>query len=96
VISEFTVDIPNQITILIEALTSGDSDFARKQAHTIKGAAANVSADRLRALAFEMEQAAGAEDLTRVKDQLGQLEEEYQALVNAFSESGFAVSNNAA
>lgn len=96
VIYEFVSDIPVQIAILKDALSANDVELAHRQAHTIKGAAANASAEQLRAIAWEVEQSARAEELKRAAEQMPVLEQEYQALVTAFSESGFDVSKKAA
>ncbi|MCP4679398.1 MAG: response regulator, partial [Deltaproteobacteria bacterium] len=53
--SVFLGDIPNQIMKLERSLSENDTEVATRQAHTIKGAAANVGAEELCALAFEME-----------------------------------------
>ncbi|MCP4678873.1 MAG: response regulator, partial [Deltaproteobacteria bacterium] len=55
VASGFIGDIPNQIAMLECGLAEKDTEVATRQAHTIKGAAANVGAEELRALASKME-----------------------------------------
>lgn len=57
IIEGFLADVPIQIQRLGEMLEKGDIDGATRQAHSIKGAAANVGGEALRALAFEMEKA---------------------------------------
>jgi PAS domain S-box-containing protein len=54
----FLGDMPLQFTLLREALASGDASRVERQAHKIKGAAANVGCEALRALALELEQLA--------------------------------------
>ncbi len=63
VIESFLEDIPRQLQALRELLAAGDIRGAQRQAHTIKGAASNVGAEALRAVATEAELAlrAGAE-----------------------------------
>ena len=57
----FLADMPRQIEALRASLGAGDVTSAVHQAHTIKGAAANVGGEALRAVALEMEKAgAGA------------------------------------
>jgi HPt (histidine-containing phosphotransfer) domain-containing protein len=60
VFAAFVEDIPSQIRALKDLVKSGDAPGAARQAHSIRGAAANVGGERLRALASEMETAADA------------------------------------
>lgn len=55
VIQIFLKDIPNQIVSLKKYIFEGDVKSAERQVHTIKGAAANIGAEALRATAFELE-----------------------------------------
>ncbi|MDI9569648.1 MAG: Hpt domain-containing protein, partial [Pseudomonadota bacterium] len=66
-------EIPKQITALQNYLEAGDADGAVRLAHTIKGASANVSADAMRELAFELEQAGRAKDLQSMEARLQDL-----------------------
>ena len=63
VTESFLDDIPRQIEALRGYLDAWDAPGAERQAHTIKGASANVGGEALRALAFEMEKAGKAGDL---------------------------------
>jgi PAS domain S-box-containing protein len=62
----FLEDIPQQIQKLKTFLEIGDVSEIMRQAHTIKGAAANIGGERLRFVAYEMEKAAGSQDLAAV------------------------------
>lgn len=55
VLSTFVADMPVQMDALRAALASGDEKGVRRQAHTIKGAAANVGAMGLSQWAQTME-----------------------------------------
>jgi signal transduction histidine kinase/DNA-binding response OmpR family regulator/HPt (histidine-containing phosphotransfer) domain-containing protein len=55
VIAGFLGDIPNQIKLLKSCLAVGDWIGARNRAHSIRGAAANVSAENLRDAAARLE-----------------------------------------
>jgi signal transduction histidine kinase/DNA-binding response OmpR family regulator/HPt (histidine-containing phosphotransfer) domain-containing protein len=79
VIEAFLADGPGQIQDLQGFLRSGDIDGSRRQAHSIKGAAATVGAERLRKTAYAMEQAADAGNLRFVEDAMGQLEVDFLA-----------------
>ncbi|MEI6655015.1 MAG: MASE1 domain-containing protein [Verrucomicrobiota bacterium] len=55
----FLLDAPRQIAALKDHLESGDSPAATRQAHSLKGAAANIGGEHLREIIYQMEQAAG-------------------------------------
>ena len=76
----FLADIPKQIQALKAFLESGDVSGVELQAHTIKGASANVGGERLRAVAFEMEKAAMAKDLTAASSFMNELERQFDRL----------------
>ena len=59
--------MPREIQVLTDFLEAGDASSAERQAHTIKGVAANVGGEALRAVAFEMEKASRGGDLDTVK-----------------------------
>ncbi|HEY5387386.1 MAG TPA: response regulator, partial [Thermoleophilia bacterium] len=63
IVAEFLADMPRQIEALGTALAAGDAASARRGAHTIKGASANVGAAALRAAAGAIEGAAASGDL---------------------------------
>ena len=53
--AEFLKDAPLQAAALRDALAAGDAALAMRQAHTLKGASANVGAEALRAVAHAAE-----------------------------------------
>jgi len=71
---EFLADVPRQVEALRAALAAGDAAQARMQAHTLKGASANVGAGALRAVSYRAETAAAEGDL----ELLGELMPEIQ------------------
>jgi PAS domain S-box-containing protein len=79
----FLADIPLQILALKAFLASGDVSGIEIQAHTIKGASANVGGERLRAVAFEMEKAAIVQDMTAVDSLMMELERQFNRLKEA-------------
>jgi HPt (histidine-containing phosphotransfer) domain-containing protein len=79
----FLDDIPKQIAALNGYLETGDAPGAERQAHTIKGASANVGGEALRALSFEMEKAGKIGDLAAVKARMAELETEFGRLQQA-------------
>ena len=76
----FLEDIPRQIEALRSYLDAGDADGAVRQAHTIKGASANVGGEALRAAALEMEKAAQAGDLAAAMTRMPALESRFARL----------------
>jgi CheY-like chemotaxis protein/HPt (histidine-containing phosphotransfer) domain-containing protein len=81
----FLGDIPLQIAALKGYLKTGDVFAAERQAHTIKGASANVGGEAFRAVAFDMESLAKAGDLNAVKDHMVQLEAQFDLLKQAMT-----------
>jgi len=60
IIGEFLEDITAQIKVLEDWKNDGDVEELRRQAHSIKGASANVGATAMRKAAADMEEAAKA------------------------------------
>ena len=88
----FLADLPRQIEILKELLEKGDCRGAGRQAHSIKGAAANVGGERLRRVALEMEKAAEDGALVAVKHRMAELETQFLRLKEAMAEDCYAKS----
>jgi len=78
VLDEFLKDIPHQIETLKSAIEAGDVETAHRQAHSIKGAAANVAAEALREVAFEMEKAGKAGDMDRMAAIMPEIERKFE------------------
>ncbi len=55
VLEGFINNVKNQIRTIEQALDDGDSETIRKEAHSIKGGAANLTAYELSRIAFELE-----------------------------------------
>lgn len=85
----FLSDTPRQLLILKAKLEEGDAQGVRMQAHSLKGAAATLSAEAMRTICFEMQEAAAAKELNRASALLPQLEEQYELLEAALKESGW-------
>jgi PAS domain S-box-containing protein len=91
VIVGFLEDIPKQIQALRNYVDAGDIAASLRQAHTIKGASANVGGEALRAAAIEMENAGRAGDVEAVKARLLDIESQFARLreaMNAFTAEG--------
>ncbi|MDX9752773.1 MAG: PAS domain S-box protein [bacterium] len=81
VLQGFVEDIPKQIALLQTHLDSRDLTSASRLAHTIKGAAANVSAEAFRHIAYEMEKAGKAQDLQAMRDSFPELQHQFNQLL---------------
>jgi signal transduction histidine kinase/DNA-binding response OmpR family regulator/HPt (histidine-containing phosphotransfer) domain-containing protein len=86
VLGAFAEDMPRQIATLKSALAAGDSHLAGRQAHTIKGAAANAGGEQLRRLAAAMETAADAGDLDAVQRSIPELDAAFAQLSAAIQD----------
>jgi signal transduction histidine kinase/PleD family two-component response regulator/HPt (histidine-containing phosphotransfer) domain-containing protein len=86
VIEGFLKDIPLQIIALKGYLGAEDATEVTKQAHTIKGASANVGGERLRNVVFEIEKSAMTRDLQTVATQIAELETQFNLLNQAMVE----------
>ncbi|MCK5312853.1 MAG: response regulator, partial [Desulfobacteraceae bacterium] len=80
VMSGFLDDIPRQIDALKKYIDQKNHEAAGKQGHQIKGAAANVGADALRAIAAEIETSGKAGDLDTLVSLVPQLDEAFDQL----------------
>jgi signal transduction histidine kinase/CheY-like chemotaxis protein/HPt (histidine-containing phosphotransfer) domain-containing protein len=80
VVSAFLEDIPKQLAALKAFLQDGDAAACGRQAHTIKGAAANVSGEALCEVAFDIERACKTEDLKTVSARFPELESQFARL----------------
>jgi PAS domain S-box-containing protein len=86
VVEGFLEDIPKQIAKLEAHLNAGDVQSAERQAHTIKGAAANVGAEALRAMALEIEKAGKAGRLDQIAALMPELELQFKLLRSKMQE----------
>ncbi len=74
----FLNDFSEQIKTLRKMIEKGDAQGAERQAHTIKGVAANVGGSALSETAFEMEKAAHKGDLDSFAKNMHELEKRFQ------------------
>jgi HPt (histidine-containing phosphotransfer) domain-containing protein len=85
IVMSFLDDIPQRLTLLKECLENGDAAGVTLQAHTIKGAAATVGGEALRAVAAEIERAAKTGDVSSAKGHMADLEVQLNRLQQAIS-----------
>ncbi len=79
----FLDDMPRQIDALRGCLEAGDASGAERQAHTIKGAAANVGGGSMSAAAMMIEQATGSGDMVAAEACVNELEAQFRLLKKA-------------
>ncbi|MCX6067181.1 MAG: response regulator, partial [Chloroflexi bacterium] len=83
VFAGFLEDIPHQLLVLKDYLEKDDAVSSERQAHTIKGAAANIGGEALRAVAFEMEKSGKAGDLPAMRARMDELQAQFELLKKA-------------
>ncbi|MGD9947292.1 MAG: response regulator [Desulfobulbus sp.] len=76
----FLADVPLQIKELKTSLSAGDAAGVVRQAHTIKGAAAIIGGERLKAVAREIEQSAQTGPLGALHAHLDAMRTEFEVL----------------
>ncbi|HPS93509.1 MAG TPA: response regulator, partial [Deltaproteobacteria bacterium] len=79
----FLKNVRGQIVAIRAALLAGDAEIVRKEAHSIKGGASNLTADALARVASELEKSGDPEQGSAL---LGRMEEELQRLETHASE----------
>jgi HPt (histidine-containing phosphotransfer) domain-containing protein len=89
VLAGFLEDAPRQLLALRKMLEMGDAEGALRQAHTLKGAAATMSGETLRALCAEVQEAVVASDLNRAVTALPRLEKEFELFKATLKQSGW-------
>ncbi len=85
ILERFLADIPQQIGTLRGFLEAGDAAGAERQAHTIRGASANLGGESLRKVASEMEKAARDGDLSAAGRLMAELESQFDLLNQAMT-----------
>ena len=83
----FLEDMPEQFRRLTEAVSAGHLDAVEDRAHQIKGAAANLGAEALRAEAGAMEEAARWGERERVVEFLARMKLRHGEVIKAVGES---------
>jgi PAS domain S-box-containing protein len=96
VIHEFLNDMPKQIEALRNLVAGKDMLGAQRKAHLIKGAAANVGGEALRAVAIEMEKAAKAGNVDHVAARVNELGLQFLRLKKAMTDENEPLENHQA
>jgi CheY-like chemotaxis protein len=93
-IEVFLDDAPQRLLALKNAIEAGDACGARLQAHTLKGAAATVSAEALRAVCSEVQEAATSGNMLQASAMLPQLQEQFELFQATLKQPGWAEPNS--
>ncbi len=80
ILDGFLAEVPLQVFELKKALDSGDPHSIREQAHSLKGASANVGAMALEEVALKIELAGKDEDLTKANALISELMIQFEIL----------------
>jgi len=80
VMTGFFDNVETQIETIHQAISDGDTEKVWQEAHSIKGGAANLAAEKLSQTAFELETMGKSEKLKGSREALGRLKIEYDRL----------------
>jgi len=80
VIEIFLEDAPNLVAALRSAVRNRNAEAMERAAHTLKGAAANISAKRLQQLSHVMQEMVKKGEVSQVERLLGDMEMHYEVL----------------
>jgi signal transduction histidine kinase/DNA-binding response OmpR family regulator len=80
IINGFIEDSSRQVNIIKEAVDNKDTNVIFRQAHSLKGAAANVSATAFKELMYQIEMAGETGDLIKAASLIPKLDEQFEVL----------------
>jgi CheY-like chemotaxis protein/HPt (histidine-containing phosphotransfer) domain-containing protein len=80
VLNGFLDNVRTQLGTIRQAISDGDSEAVRRETHSIKGGAANLTADKLSSIAFELENIGKSGVLEGGIEALERLEKEFYRL----------------
>ncbi|MFC1735785.1 response regulator [Candidatus Hydrogenedentota bacterium] len=78
VLDVFLEDAPCQLAKLKETVETRDASLIERQGHTLKGAAANAGALRMRDVAFQIEKAGETRELEKAEQLIDEVEAEFE------------------
>jgi len=76
VLGIFIEDVPRKLSELREGLMQEDREKIRRAGHSLKGASANIAADAVQKVAFDIEKMAAESDFDTIRETIGLLEDE--------------------
>jgi HPt (histidine-containing phosphotransfer) domain-containing protein len=81
----FLKNVRAQIPTIEQAVSDGDAEVVRREAHSIGGGAVNLTADHLAAIASDLEDTAKSDATERVMEKVEILKKEYYRLEDYFN-----------
>ena len=87
VLEGFTIGVGERIVVIRMALSRGDAETVTKEAHAIKGGAANITARALSSAASALENKAKTKELDGAEEIADRLEREFKALKRFIQEN---------
>jgi CheY-like chemotaxis protein len=91
ILNEFIAKVRSQIRSIRQAFLSLDFTEIAKEAHSIKGGAANLTANKVAGMASALEKAADLQQVELVKQLADELEEQFQQLETYLQNEDIAV-----
>jgi PAS domain S-box-containing protein len=88
-IGVFMVNVERHMAAIKSALAGGDAETARREAHSLKGAASNIGADLLRDTAYAVELAGKNAEFEKALGLMPKLREDVDRFRSAVSAAGF-------
>ena len=82
----FVQDFGGKRKELEDALAQGNSETVKSVAHFLKGSCSNISTKPMREVFSKMEEEAGAGNISNLKEQLVQIDQQYEELVKFIGE----------
>ena len=89
IMSEFVVDMNDQLRNLREKVETADVSTLVRLAHTVKGASANVGAKVMQQTAFAAEKAASRQDRDEFRRLVPEIEKSFEVLRKVLNDTGF-------
>jgi PAS domain S-box-containing protein len=83
ILAVFIDELPQQVNTLLQVLKTKELKAIERQAHTIKGAAGNVSATLIQEAAKALELLAKSNDLDKIAERIPELEQRVKATITA-------------
>jgi len=87
VLGIFLKDVPRKLDSLRESLERNDREGIRIAAHSMKGASANIAAERVRGVAYQLEQMALTGHIEQIREKIETLEAELERLESAINQT---------
>lgn len=82
----FVDDVPPRLHLIREAVRNEDAEALQRPAHSLKGSASTLGADRMAELSRQLEALAGARDWPRAGDMVASLEAEFERVKQALTD----------